>query len=403
MTGALSGVTVLDLTQMMSGPFCTMMLADQGADVIKIEPPTGEVARGYGPFLDDDEDRHYGGYFQSINRNKRSISIDLKTEAGCAVFRRLVADADVVIENFRAGVMERLGLPYEDLAAINPRLVYATIRGFGDSRAGISPYQDWPAYDIVAQAMGGLMHMTGPEEGPPTKVGPGVGDTVTAMFTAFGVLAAVIQARESGKGQFVDVAMLDSIFALCERAATFHGYDGSIAGAVGNHHPFFTPFGTYPCRDGWVAIGCPVDRFWTELARLMGDPEIGSDPRYAANDERVARRQEVDAIVTNWTRDRTKAELADLIGGKVPFGPVNNIGDLADDPHLAARSMLAELPHPGSERTVTVANTPIKLTGTPGGARRQAPTLGEDTDIVLRNAGYADDEIAAMREAGTVR
>jgi crotonobetainyl-CoA:carnitine CoA-transferase CaiB-like acyl-CoA transferase len=184
MIGALSKVRVLDLTQMMAGPYCTMMLADQGADVIKIEAPSGEVARGYGPFLDDDADRHYGGYFQSINRNKRSIVIDLKSDQGKDVFRRLVRDADVVVENFRAGVMDRLGLSYESLNIINPKLVYATIRGFGDPRTGASPYQDWPAYDIVAQAMGGIMHMTGPVEGPPTKVGPGVGDTVAAMIRA---------------------------------------------------------------------------------------------------------------------------------------------------------------------------------------------------------------------------
>jgi len=402
MTGALSGVTVLDLTQMMSGPFCTMMLADQGADVIKIEPPTGEVARGYGPFLPDDEARHYGGYFQSINRNKRSVAIDLKSEEGRTVFRRLVSDADVVVENFRAGVMERLGLSYESLAEINPRLVYATIRGFGDPRTGASPYQDWPAYDIVAQAMGGIMHMTGPHEGPPTKVGPGVGDTVAAMLTAFGILAAVIRARESGEGQFVDVAMIDAIFALCERAALFHGYEGSIAGAVGNHHPFFTPFGTYPCADGWVAVGCPLDRFWARLAELMGEPDLGTDPRYAKNDERIARRAEVDAIVERWTGPRTKAELEALIGGQVPFGPVNHIGDLVAGSHVDARHMLARLAHPGSEQPVTVANTPIKMTGTPGGALRPAPTFGEHTGDVLRAAGYSDEEIDALRASGAI-
>ena len=402
MTGALEGLRVLDLTLMMAGPFCTMMLADQGADVVKVEPPSGEVARGYGPFLEDDTQRHYGGYFQSINRNKRSIVVDLKTGAGKDVFRRLAADADVVVENFRSGVMERLGLPYEDLAAINPGLVYAAIRGFGDRRTGDSPYREWPAYDIVAQAMGGLMHMTGPEGGPPTKVGPGVGDTVTAMFAAFAILAAVHRARECGRGQFVDVAMIDAMFALCERAALFHGYEGGVSGASSNHHPFLMPFGAYPCKDGWVAIGCPLDRFWAEFARLMGHPEMASDPRFATTAARLARRAETDALVTRWLALHTKAGLRDLIGGKVPFGPVNHIGDLADDPHIEARDMLARLPHPGSGRTVTVANTPVRMTGTPGGAERPAPVLGADTDDVLGAAGFSPEEIAGLRGSGAV-
>ncbi|MBT7613468.1 MAG: CoA transferase [Rhodospirillaceae bacterium] len=402
MNGALQGVRVLDLTQMMSGPYCTMMLGDQGDDVIKIEPPAGEVARAYGPHLPDDTERHFGGYFQSINRNKRSLVIDLKSADGKAVFRRLVRDADVVVENFRAGVMERLELPYESLAEINPALVYATIRGFGDPRTGASPYQDWPAYDIVAQAMGGIMHMTGPVEGPPTKVGPGVGDTIAAMMTAFGIVSAVLHARMTGEGQFVDVAMIDTIHAVCERAATFHGYNGEIADAVGNHHPFFVPFGTFPCQDGWVAVGCPIDQFWGKLATLMDEPEIGTDPRYATNEERIKRRDEVNGIVTRWTQGRTKKELEELIGGKVPFGPVNDIRDIVASPHTAARGLMVELPHPGSNQTVQVAQTPVRMTKTPGGAVTRAPTKGEHSDDVLTEAGFSADEIAALRDDGAV-
>jgi crotonobetainyl-CoA:carnitine CoA-transferase CaiB-like acyl-CoA transferase len=402
MSGALENVRVLDLTQMMSGPFCTMMLADQGADVIKIEPPSGEVARAYGPFPSDDEERHYGGYFQSINRNKRSVVIDLKSRDGRDVFRRLVGTADVVVENFRAGVMERLELSYESLAEINPRLVYAAIRGFGDRRTGESPYQDWPAYDIVAQAMGGIMHMTGPAEGPPTKVGPGVGDTIAAMMTAFGIVSAVLHARESGRGQFVDVAMIDAIHAVCERAATFHGYGAGIANAVGNHHPFFVPFGTFPCRDGWVAIGCPIDAFWKTLSELMDEPELGNDPHYASNDARISRREEVNAIVTRWTEHRTKRELEDLIGGKVPFGPVNHIADLAGSPHADARGLMVELSHPGSQNKVQVAQTPVRMTGTPGGVRTPAPMKGEHTGDILASAGFSEQEIAALTSSGAI-
>jgi crotonobetainyl-CoA:carnitine CoA-transferase CaiB-like acyl-CoA transferase len=402
MNGALSRVRVLDLTQMMSGPFCTMMLADQGADVIKVEAPSGEVARGYGPFLDDDTERHYGGYFQSINRNKRSIVIDLKSDQGKEVFRRLVTDADVVVENFRVGVMDRLGLSYESLIAINPKLVYATIRGFGDPRTSASPYQDWPAYDIVAQAMGGIMHMTGPVEGPPTKVGPGVGDTVAAMMTAFGIVSAVLHARETGQGQFVDVAMVDAIHALCERAATFHGYGAGNANAAGNHHPIFVPFGTFPCRDGWVAVGCPIDQFWVKLADIMGEPEIGTDPRYARNQNRAERREEVNGIVAGWTRDRTKKELEAMLGGKVPFGPVNHIADLAASPHATARGLMVELTHPGSDKTVQVAETAVRMTETPGGAKSPAPTRGEHSDGVLAEVGFSAEEIEALRGSNVI-
>ena len=203
--GALAGLRVVDLTQMLAGPFCTMLLADQGAEVIKVEPPGGDMTRRAAPYFADDEARHFGGYYQSINRNKKSISIDLKTADGKAIVRRLVKEADVLVENFRAGTMERLGLSYESLAELNPRLVYATVRGFGDPRTGASPYADWPAFDVVAQAMGGIMGITGPDREHPLKVGPGVGDIVPAMLLAVGVLAAVRHAERTGEGQFVDV------------------------------------------------------------------------------------------------------------------------------------------------------------------------------------------------------
>jgi len=402
MTGALHGVRVLDLTQMMSGPFCTMLLADQGADVIKVEPPGGEATRGFGPHFEDDSLRAFGGYFQSINRNKRSICIDLKSDAGKAAFRRLVEGADVLVENFRAGVMDRLGLSYETLAELNPRLVYAAIRGFGDPRTGVSPYQDWPAYDIVAQAMGGIMTATGPREGPPTKVGPGVGDTIPAMLATVGLLSALVHARATGEGQFVDVAMTDGIFAVCERAAMLYSYQGLVAGGEGNHHPLFTPFGTFACKDGWVAVGCPRDHFWALLAAIMGRPELGSDPRYAENNERVARRDEVIALVTAWTANHTKAELARLIGGTVPFGPVANVAELFADPHAGARGMLTQVSHPGSSKTATIAGTPIRMTKTPGGVRDRAPIAGEHTDAVLAEVGFAAAEIAELRKTGAV-
>jgi crotonobetainyl-CoA:carnitine CoA-transferase CaiB-like acyl-CoA transferase len=401
--GALDGLRVIDLTMMLAGPFCTMLLADQGADVIKVEPVRGDGTRGMGPFPSGAAERApYGGYFQSINRGKRSIALDLKADAGKEVLRRLVRDADVLVENYRVGVMDKLGLGYESLQAINPRLVYAAIRGFGDPRTGVSPYQDWPAYDVIAQAMGGMMGITGPK-GQPTKIGPGVGDTLPAALTAFGILAAVHRANRTGEGQFVDVAMYDAVLAFCERIVYQHSYIGDIPGPEGSGHPLLCPFGLFPAVDGWVAIACPSDQFWSFLARAMGREDMATDARYSTNNARVAHGDEVIAVTADWTGGRTKLELTEILGGHIPFGPVNNVADIYADPHARAREMLVDVEHPGVDRPVTIAGTPIKMTATPGGVKGRSPLLGEHTDAILAAAGMAPSEIARLRQDGVVR
>ncbi len=406
-TGALADVVVLDLTQMLAGPFVTMMLADQGAEVIKIEPPGGDATRLFGPFMAGQvevKDGGYGGYFGSTNRNKRSIVIDLKSEQGREVLKRLVAKADILVENFRAGVMERLGIGYETLAEINPRLVYGTIRGFGDPRSGRSPYASWPAYDIVAQAMGGIIAITSPTPGgPPTKIGPGVGDLIPAMQCAFGILAALHRSRASGRGQFVDVAMVDGVLAACERPVFQYSYDGIAPGPEGNSHPLLCPYGLFPAKDGWVAIGCPHDEFWRLLVRTIGQPELAEDPRYTLTQERVARRAEVEGIVSAWTSARTKAEITEVLGGKIPFGPVRGFDEVFDDPHTKARNALADVELPGiTDRKVQVVNTAVKLSETPGGVRVRAPLTGEHTDEVLAEFGYDAAEIRRLRTGNAV-
>jgi formyl-CoA transferase len=401
MKGALDGLVVLDLTRMLAGPYATMMLADQGARVVKIEPPGGDGTRRNGPHLEGAlrmEGGGFGAYFASINRNKESLTLDLKTPAGKAALLKLVAQADVLVENYRAGVMERLGLGYETLREHNPRLVYAALRGFGDPRSGASPYAHWPAYDPVAQAMGGIMGITGPQPGgAPTKIGPGVGDIVPAMFLAYGIAAACWQAQRSGQGQFVDVAMVDAVLAVCERMVFQHSATGEVPGPEGNGHPLLCPFGLFPARDGHVSLGVPNDRFWAPLARLMGQPELATDPRYASSEARLARRAEVDRIVGTWTARHTKAELAALLGGEIPFGPVFGADDIFADPHFRARAMLVETEQPGAARPLTVAGTPVHLHGTPGGVRRRAPLAGEHTQQVLQDFGFAADEIAALQ------
>ncbi|MBC7162800.1 MAG: CoA transferase [Immundisolibacter sp.] len=385
--GALAGLRVLDLSQVLAGPFCTQMLADHGAEVIKIEPPEGDPARRFAPFRADDTERAFGGYFQSINRGKKSVVLDLKTDAGRAAFLKLVASADVLVENYRAGVMERLGLGFEALAKINPRLVYGAIRGFGDPRSGESPYNDWPAFDVVAQAMGGIMGITGPTADQPLKIGPGVGDTVPALMLAFGILAAVRHAERSGQGQFLDISMIDGVLALCERLVHQYSYAGEVAGPEGNGHPLLCPFGLFRAADGWVAIGCPTDKFWVELAAAIGRPELAVDSGWATNAARLARRGEVTTLIEGFTGQRSKAQLKALFGGRVPFGPVQNAAEIFADPHFAARDMLVQVEQPGSATPVTIAGVPVHLSATPGAVRGRAPKLGEHTAEVLAGLG----------------
>ncbi|MDM0001131.1 CoA transferase [Variovorax sp. J22P240] len=401
-SGALSDVRVIDLTQMLAGPFCTQVLADHGAQVVKVEPPEGEGMRRTGPFLPDDEFRSFGGYFQSVNRNKGSIALDLKHPEGRQVLKELVSSADVLVENFRGGVMERLGLSYEELSAINPALVYATVRGFGDRRSGESPYYEWPAYDVVAQAMGGIMGITGPDEHSPTKIGPGVGDTVPALMLAIGILSAVHHARRTGEGQLVDVSMVDCILALTERIVYQRSYQGVAPKPEGNKHPLLCPFGLFEAKDGWVSIACATDALWRKLAHAMERPDLAEAPECATNAARVQHADLVIGALEAFTGQRTKDELKAILGGKVPFGPVYTAEDVFGDAHFQVRNMLVEVDHPGSERRVTIAGVPIKLSRTPGGIARRAPMVGEDTDRVLRSIGMPVDRIRELRATGVV-
>jgi crotonobetainyl-CoA:carnitine CoA-transferase CaiB-like acyl-CoA transferase len=396
--GALDGIRVIDLTQMLAGPFCTQMLADQGAEVIKIEPIEGDGTRGTGPFRPEDKLRAFGGYYASVNRNKRSIAINLKAPEGREIVRKLANSADALVENYRAGVMDRLGLGYEALSQTNPKLVYAAIRGFGDPRTGESPYVDWPAFDVVAQAMGGIMQITGPDKDTPIKVGPGVGDLMPAAMCAFGVVSAIVRAQRTGQGQFVDVSMVDSILSLCERIVHQHSFQDAIPFPEGNRHPLISPFGMFPAKDGWVTIAAHTDAWWAILCKLIGREDLITDERTATAPARVANRDLVYGEVGKFTSARTKAELLELLGGKVPFGPVYNVREIVADPHFKARDMVVEVPHPGLDRNVAIAGVPVKMNKTPGKVARRAPLLGEDTDAILGELGFASSDIRRWRE-----
>ncbi|WP_028933424.1 CaiB/BaiF CoA transferase family protein [Pseudonocardia spinosispora] len=375
--GPLDGVQVVDLTHALAGPYTTMLLADLGADVLKIEPPDGDLARRAGPIPLGSDVAAYGGYFQSVNRGKRSIVLDLKTVDGAATLRELVADADVLVENFTAGVMERLGLSYESLAATNPRLIYATVRGFGDARSGESPYLAWPAFDVVVQAMAGILGITGTEDGVPIKVGPGIGDIFPGTMLALGITSALYEARGSGRGQFVDVAMYDAVLALCERIVYQHSYTGEVPRPQGNRHPLLSPFDILPAADGWVAVAAPNDGRWRRLCELIDRPDVAADLSLATNELRVAKRDVVFDVLASWTRPRTKDQILARLGGEVPVGAVRDIAEIMTDPHVATRDMLIDLDHPGTGRRFQVAGQPLKFSRTPALPQRRAPLLDE--------------------------
>jgi crotonobetainyl-CoA:carnitine CoA-transferase CaiB-like acyl-CoA transferase len=309
----------------------------------------------------------------------------------------------VLVENYRAGVMERLGIGYEVLHAVNPKLVYATVRGFGDARSGKTPYSDWPAYDVVAQAFGGMIAITGSDAATPTKAGPGVGDIFPGTLTAVGLLSALYRAQKTGQGQFVDVAMTDGILALCERIVYQYSYVNQIPKPEGNLHPVFSPFGMFPAKDGWVTIAGHLDTSWAQLCKFMGKTELITDERFVTRHTRVKHKTEVYEAVSEWTRQHTKRELMAILGGKLPFGPVYNVEEIYADPHYKARNMIAEVEQPGARGPVSIVNTPIHMSDTPGGVRHRAPLLGEHTDEVLAHFGYNKDDIAKLHADKVVR
>jgi crotonobetainyl-CoA:carnitine CoA-transferase CaiB-like acyl-CoA transferase len=391
---------------MLAGPFTTMLLADLGADVVKVEPRSGDKTRRLGPFRPgDDAEQALGGYFQSVNRGKRSVVLDLKASEDAARFLELVKVADVVVENFSAGVMERLGLSYEVLSEVNPRLVYAALRGFGDARSGQSPYESWPAYDIVAQAMGGFAGITGPVGGPPHKAGPGVGDIFPGALLALGVVAAVRHAEHTGEGQFVDVAMYDAVLALSERIVYQHSYLGTVPQPMGNGHPLLAPFDIMPTLDGWVAVATPSDNHWRILAEAMARPDLIDDPRFVTNAARIANVEAVRAALGAWLARHRTTEVIDLLGGRVPIGPVNNAADIFKDEHVRRRDMLVEVEQPGSDRPVTIAGAPIKFSRTPASVRGRGPTLGEDDSAAVLDewAGFPPPVVNAAASSTNER
>ncbi|TCC47783.1 CoA transferase [Kribbella capetownensis] len=376
--GALDGLRVLDLTQVMAGPFCTMLLADLGADVIKIENPrTGDQTRRSWGYPVHGEDSRA---FLALNRNKRSVCLDLKEPDDLSAFRRLVESADVVVENFRPGVTRRLGVDYDTLAAINPRLIYASVSGFGQT----GPYADRPGYDLIAQAMSGVMSITGTSDGTPVKCGLPVGDLGAGMFCALGIVAAVHARERTGEGQYVETSLFEAALAMSVWESTEYWATGQVPQPLGSANRMSAPYQALRTKDGYVTLGANNERLWQRLCAALEATDLEADPRFVSNTDRMAHRDELAAELEERLASGTTDEwVALLLDAGVPAGPIRDYRQVLDeDPHVKARGMVQEVDHPVEGR-VRVLGSPVRMSGTPARIRRHPPLLGEHTEEVL--------------------
>ena len=384
-SGILEGIKVLDLSRMLSGPYATMLLADHGAEVIKIESAEGDSSRRSGPFKKNDTSNHWSGYFISLNRNKKSISLNLKKNDDVDFLKKLIEEVDVIVENFRPGVMKRLGLSFEEVSKINPKIVYGSISGFGTDTFGESPYKNWPSYDVVAQAMGGLISLTGYDENNPLKVGPGIADIFSGSLLSFGLLASILKSRATGKSQLVEVAMYDAIVSMCERAIYQYDFNGVIPKPEGNGHPLLAPFGIYNAKDGFVAIGIVENSYWNVLKKIINLSDLNNDLKYGTIELRAKNRKELNKKINLWTKEFRKKELGELLGGKIPFGPVNSVKEIFEDEHIINRDMILEIPQPFDKgKNWRVAGNPVKFQGFDS-FNLKPPVLGEHKKFYARN------------------
>ena len=392
----LDGVRVLDLTRVVSGPYCTMQLGDLGAEVIKIERPgEGDDTRAFAPPYQGDQ----AAYFLSVNRNKKSVTLDLKSPAGKDVLWRLIEGCDVLVENFRPGTMERLGFGYEAVRARRPGLIYASISGFGDA----GPARDRPGYDVIVQGEAGIMDLTGPRDGPPHKVGTSIADLVSGLTATQGILAALLTRQKTGTGQHVHVAMFDAVAALLTFTASIYFATGTSPRRRGNEHPTIVPYETFEAADGWINLGIANDELWRRFCAAVERPDLAGDDRFAKAADRVRHRDAlvpaVKAIIAGRTRDAW-LELLDRQG--IPCGAIRTVGEVCDSDVLRDRGMIAEMAH-ATAGTVKGIKSAVRLSGTPLDMYEAPPTLGQHTTEVLKSVlGMSVGEIDELRAEGAI-
>jgi len=391
---ALDGIRVIDITQIMAGPYCGMLLGDMGADVVKVEPPEGEAIR----HMQFELAPGVSGPFLAVNRNKRGITLDLKKPEAVAVLARLVGTADVLVENYRPGVARRLGIDYDTLREINPRLVYCSISGFG--RTG--PYAGRGGYDLIAQGMSGIMSATGSPDGPPVKVGVPITDLGAGLFGVFGILCALRARRVTGRGQLVDTSLFEAGLALSAWEATEYWYTGQIPGRLGTAHRLNAPYQAFRASDGHFTVGAANSRLWPRFCGLLGLERLVDDARFAAVGDRVKNQRELEREIEAVTIAHTRAHwLGKCEEAGIPAGPIYSVPEALADPHAESRGMVQEYDYPGAGRVKALGN-PVKLSRSPARLAKAAPRLGEDTEALLGEIGYAAGEIDALRAAGVI-
>jgi CoA:oxalate CoA-transferase len=388
----LTGVRILDLTRVLAGPYCTMVLGDLGAEVTKIEPSgTGDDSRAFGPFI-----RGESSYFMSLNRNKKSLTLNLKTADGKDILKKLARQADVLIENFRPGTMKKLGLDYTVLSAENPRLVYAAISGFGQE----GPSKDKPAYDFIVQGMGGIMGLNAHPDGPPTRVPIGLGDITAGLFTAVGILSALRERDRSGQGQMIDISMLDCQVAILENPIVRY-FAGETPKPIGNTHPTISPTGGFPTRDGYIILAIGNDQHWKVFCETVGRPQWIGDPRYCSNAKRTENMAALRILLEQLFAEHETGYWLNLIEkAKIPCGPVNSIEQVVHDPQVRFRNMITSVDHPVAGE-VRMSGIPIKLSRTPGGVTLPPPTLGQHSiEILKTQLKLNDNTIEELKRGG---
>lgn len=401
-TGLLDGIRVIDLTRVLAGPYCTMMLGDLGADVIKIERPgRGDDTRHWGPPFTETADGEQGesAYFLSANRNKRSLTLDLKSNQGQAILKELIRQGDVLVENFRTGTLAKWGLDYEALQALRPGLIYCTITGYGST----GPYKDRAGYDFMVQAMGGFMSVTGPKGGNPTRAGIAIADLATGIFACNAILAALFARERTGQGQRIDMALLDSQVALMSYVASNYLVSGERPGRFGNGHPNIVPYQEFQARDQQFAFACGNDRQWAKFCTAVDHPEWITDERFATNSARLANREQVVAMLNDLFSRRDAADWMALCQEiSIPSAPINDMAQVFADPQVQARQTRLNVPHP-SAGTVPLVNSPLKIPTAPTQVRTPPPLLGQHTDEILQTLlNYDTAQITNLRRQDVV-